>query len=102
VVAYEVTVTVAPALDETFRSYMVDDHLPAILGTGCFTAIRFERQGPGCYRSRYEAASRLDLDRYLDAHTAAFRADFVARFPEGCRVQREVWEELRVFGRPAG
>jgi hypothetical protein len=101
-VAYEVTVSVAPALEEAFQAYMVDEHLPAILGTGCFTGIRFQQAGPGRYRSRYESASRTDLDRYLDRHAAAFRADFLARFPEGCRVERDVWEELRTFGRGGG
>ena len=32
-----------------------------------------------------------DLDRYLDHHTAAMRADFQAHFPTGATVTREVW-----------
>ncbi|MBS1767397.1 MAG: DUF4286 family protein [Acidobacteria bacterium] len=96
-VSYEVRVEVREDLMPDFERYMTGKHLPEILATGCFQAIRFERREDGAYRSRYEAASRADLDRYLSDHTPRFRADFMAHFPEGCTVSREVWDELARF-----
>lgn len=96
--AYEVRVQVREDLAPAFETYMAGKHLPEILATGCFSAIRFERAGPGLYRSRYEAADQASVDRYLAQHTEAFRADFLAHFPEGCAVSREVWDEVARFG----
>lgn len=96
-VVYEVRVEVREDLAAAFEAYMRDKHLPDILATGCFETIHFERIGTSFYRSRYEATRQADLDRYLETHTAAFRADFLSHFPDGCAVSREVWEEVARF-----
>lgn len=95
--AYEVTVEVEARQEAAFVRYMVDKHIPEILATGCFEAIRFETAGPGRYRTRYEAAGPEDLARYLARHTEAFRADFAAHFPEGCRPSRETWDPVQAW-----
>ena len=94
-VAYEVRVTLPPDLEAAFAAYMTGKHIPEILATGCFRAAAFERLGPGLCRTRYEAASQGDLDRYLEAHAPHFRADFLEHFPPDPRVEvsREVWTE---------
>lgn len=94
-VHYEVRVLVRADLQPAFETYMAEKHLPEILATGCFASIRFERSEDGAFRSCYEAASPADLERYLTQHTLRFREDFLAHFPEGCEVSREVWVELR-------
>jgi hypothetical protein len=38
--------------------------------------------------------TQADLDRYLEHHTEALRADFAAHFPEGVSLSREVWVTL--------
>jgi hypothetical protein len=73
-------------------------HIPEILATGCFTTIRFERDAPTKFRTRYESESRARLEAYLDHHAGRLRADFVANFPEGCDVLRATWEEVQRFG----
>ncbi|MBK8724660.1 MAG: DUF4286 family protein [Holophagaceae bacterium] len=95
--AYEVAVDVEAGLADAFLRYMLDRHIPEILATGCFQAIRFERASETRFRTRYEAASRPDLERYLEDHASALRADFAAHFPAGCAAVREVWSEVRVF-----
>lgn len=95
--AYEVVVEVREDLAGAFEGYMRGKHIPEILATGCFTRIRFEQASPTRFRTRYEAATKADLDRYLEEHTGPFRADFAAHFPEGCTPSREVWEEVEVF-----
>ena len=90
-ITYEITTDVPARLVDAYERYMREDHIPALLGTGCFRAASFARSGPGRYRVRYEAATRADLDRYLEMHAQALRDEFAARFPEGVAVSREVW-----------
>lgn len=96
-VIYEVRVKVRDDMAGAFDFYMRRKHLREILATGCFTAIRFERTEDGVFRSRYEAATHEDLDRYLKQHAPHFRADFAAHISEGCEVTREVLETVETF-----
>ncbi len=91
-VAYEVTVEVDDARAAAFEQYMREKHIPEIMASGCFTAIVFEQASPLKFRTRYEASTQADLDRYLNDHTAHFRTDFTAHFPEGVTTIREVWK----------
>jgi hypothetical protein len=96
-VSYEVTATVDPALTEEYERFMREDHIPALIATGCFRSAAFIRVAPGRYRMRYDADVRADLDHYLGTHAARFRAEFVARFPSGVTLEREVAEVLQVW-----
>lgn len=96
-IAYEVRVEVREDMAEAFETYMRRKHLREILATGCFQLIRFERAEAGVFRTRYEAVSRADLDRYLAHHAAHFRADFMVHCPEGCVVTREVLATVESF-----
>lgn len=98
-ISYEVNVEVEPYLADGFQRYMMLKHIPAILDTGCFAAITFERAAPGRFRTRYQAAEQQDLDRYLQDHTQGFREDFLRHFPEGIAVRRETWEGLERWNR---
>lgn len=98
-IRYEVVVTVRDDLRERFEEYFRRKHIPEILATGCFVEIRFDRSDGGSYRTVYHAATRADLERYLAEHTARFRANFAAHFPEGVTPAREVWTELQAWDR---
>lgn len=98
-VTYEVNVEVEPYLADGFQRYMVLKHIPEILATGCFVGIAFERGAPGRFRTRYQAATQEDLDRYLEDHTLRFREDFLRHFPEGISVRRETWESVERWDR---
>jgi hypothetical protein len=98
-VAYEVTLELDPALTGAVLLELREHHIPAILATGCFRAIRLERIEDGRIRTRYEAARPADLERYLADHTARFRAEFMARFPSGVRAGREVWHGVAEWRR---
>ena len=96
-VSYVVTATVEPGLAEEFERFMREDHMPALIATGCFRSAAFTRVAPDRYRMRYDADMRADLDYYLARHAARFRAGFVARFPSGVSLEREVGEVLQVW-----
>ena len=90
-IAYEVTAEMEETLAGRYEQYMRETHIPEVLATGCFQAAVLARSSPGRYRTSYLARTQADLDRYLEHHTAALRADFAAHFPEGVSLSREVW-----------
>ena len=94
---YEVLVEATILTAEAFEAYMLGKHLPEILATGCFVDITFERASSTRFRTRYRAAKREDLDRYLLEHSPVFRQDFLEHFPEGLKAQRELWEAVQTF-----
>lgn len=93
-VSYQVTATVEPQLVDDFERFMVEDHIPALMATGCFGSAAIARLAPGRYRMRYEAESRAELDRYLETEAMRVRGEFTARFPNGIALEREVGEVL--------
>jgi hypothetical protein len=93
-VRYEVTLEVAPARAAELEAYMRQRHIPEILATGCFVAIRFERISPTRVRTCYEADSAAQLERYLRDHAGHFRADFRATMGDAAVPSRETWAEV--------
>ena len=91
---YEVTLEVMTAPTTSVERYMVDKHIPEIFSTGCFQAIVFETSEDGRFRTRYSAASEEDLNRYIRDHAPHFREDFLANFPSGVIVTRQIWRAL--------
>jgi hypothetical protein len=94
-VTYEVTATVEDGFAARYETFMRDAHIPDVFATGCFRGVSFERAAAGQYRIRYQAESQADVDRYLREHTARLRAAFVAHFPTGAALSREVWTEIQ-------
>lgn len=97
-VYYEVTLQVDPAMALAVEAHMRREHIPAILASGCFQRIRFERASPARFRTSYEARSESDLERYLRDHAPRLRADFQAHFPAGVTTTRETWTPLEHWG----
>lgn len=90
-IAYEVTAEPEERLAGSFERYMRETHIREVLATGCFQSAILASSSSGRYRTQYLARNQADLDRYLERHTAALRADFAAHFPEGVALSREVW-----------
>jgi hypothetical protein len=110
-VVYEVTLVVEPSVADGVERYLRGKHIPEILATGAFAAIRLERAdggvpgaaggaaGPGArLRTRYEARTREEVEAYLRDHSPAFRADFATWFPTGVAAERAVWWEVESWG----
>jgi hypothetical protein len=101
VITYEITAEADSHLISAYEAFMRGRHIPELLATGCFVAASFSRSDPCRYRVRYEAANAAALDRYLEVHAAALRADMQTHFPSGIRVTRETWEVLESWLSPA-
>lgn len=96
-VTYEITATVRADLCNTYEKYMTERHIPDVLETGAFAGASFSRTAPGRYRIRYEAHSRVALDRYLKDSAAGLRAHFSETFPDGVVLTREEWDILAAW-----
>lgn len=94
-IAYEVTVEVDEGLLERYIEFMRSRHIPRVLATGCFAHAEFDRASETRFRQRYLADSLADLERYLERHAPALRAEYAKEFPSGTSLTREIWEELR-------
>lgn len=97
-VLYEVTVRMAQAKDAAeFARWMRDEHIPAVLATGLIRGAEFARADDTTFRTRYTAASRDDLERYLRDHSPGLRDQFAARFGDRATASREFWEPLQTW-----
>lgn len=92
--SYEVGATVRAELCAEFESYMRGRHIPEVLTTRCFIGASFAITGEGRYRTAYHVADEATLQRYLEEHAPALRADFAKHFPVGVELAREVWREV--------
>jgi hypothetical protein len=96
-VIYEIIAVVEKDLVKAYEKYMRERHIPDLLATGCFRDANFLRSSENRYCIRYEAFSQKMLDNYLGNEAERLRADFLAHFPKGVELSREIWEVLQVF-----
>lgn len=92
-VLYEVEVSFeAPQDSAAFPGWMREEHVPAVLATGCFARARVCRSEDGArFKTVYEAADAAALARYLKDFAPPLREHFARRFPSGSKVGRTVW-----------
>jgi hypothetical protein len=78
----------------SFAAWMLGEHIPRVLHTGCFSHAEFAQLSGRVFRTRYVTRDRAQLDNYLRAHAPRLRAEFAERFGEAT-VSREEWTILR-------
>jgi hypothetical protein len=78
---YNVTIKVDWQIAEAWKQWMINEHIPQLLETGCFEKHVFvrllevdETEGP-TYAAQYYAPTRASLDTYLNDHAATLRQD---------------------------
>ena len=99
-VAYEVTTLLKdPSVAARFSRWMSEEHIPQVMATGCFLAAELAQLGADQFRSRYVAATRADLDRYLAEHTAALRDHFAQEFGSVAGTSRQEWDVVSQYRR---
>lgn len=82
---YNVTVSVEDKVHSDWISWMLDEHLREMLGTGCFLGFTFsklhteEEMGP-TYTVQYELATQADFERYEQEYAPAMRQKGAERF----------------------
>lgn len=78
-IIYNVTVHIDHAIADDWLSWLQQEHIPDIIGTGCFTGARVLRllevdESEGLtYAVQYEAESKALYNRYIREFSAAMR-----------------------------
>ncbi|MCS7033022.1 MAG: DUF4286 family protein [Phycisphaerae bacterium] len=106
-IQYIVQVTVEREIQPDWLGWMQSEHVPAVLGTGCFSSADIFRVAdpPAADRSDayvivYRAKSPADLQRYLRDFAPALRKEVVDRYGSRFTANRLVLE--RVWTAPEG
>ena len=83
---YNVTSKVSWQIHDEWVKWMKEEHIPAVMKSGCFSEHRFvrvletdETEGP-TYATQYYAPCREDDDRYIAQHANALRQDALDRW----------------------
>ena len=78
-VIYNVTVKVDASIADAWLQWLQQEHIPAIMQTGCFQSSKIVRllevddsEGP-TYAIQYSAESKADYNRYITVHSTAMQ-----------------------------
>ncbi|MBN9298527.1 MAG: DUF4286 family protein [Filimonas sp.] len=76
---YNVTTKIDWQIHDLWREWMLNEHIPLVLGTGCFVKHQFvrileidETEGP-TYAIQYYTESKAQYNRYNELYAAALR-----------------------------
>jgi hypothetical protein len=83
---YNVTVKLDWSIHDAWVPWMLNEHMPEIVNTGCFTHSQLvrlmevdEKEGP-TYAAQYFAESKPDYNRYIEIHSASMRQKYFDRW----------------------
>lgn len=96
---YNVTVKVSAAIAESWLRWMQEEHMPALIATGCFYEYRLlrlldmedEAEGP-TYAAQYYYNKPEEYQTYLLDHAAAMREAGRSKWGDGFHAFRTVME----------
>ncbi|MGN6401977.1 MAG: DUF4286 family protein [Flavisolibacter sp.] len=78
-IIYNITTKVEATIANAWLQWLLDEHIPEILATKCFTNYKVVRllevddsEGP-TYAVQYHAESKADYNRYTEKHAATMR-----------------------------
>lgn len=100
-IIYNVTVKIAEHFAEQWLQWLLHEHIPEIMHTGCFTHYRVARllevddsEGP-TYAVQYHAASMEMYQRYIDKHSAQLRNKSFEKWGDGFIAFRSVLQVVQ-------
>jgi len=100
-IIYNVTVKVDPFIADRWLQWLLEEHAPGILQTGCFTDYKVVRllevddsEGP-TYAIQYHAASKADYNRYIELHAADMRKKSFEKWGEQFMAFRSVMQVVK-------
>ena len=78
-VIYNVTIKVEGSIADAWLQWLLAEHIPDVMGTGCFSSHKVvrllevdESEGP-TYAIQYSADSKADYNRYIAIHASGMR-----------------------------
>ena len=98
---YNVTIKVDGAIAEPWLKWLLQEHIPEVMQTGCFQNYRVvrllevdESEGP-TYAVQYEAASKADYNRYIELHAPLMRQRSNDKWGQGFIAFRSVMQVVK-------
>lgn len=84
-ILYNVTVSIDPAIEQDWLSWMKSVHIPEVMATRCFVESRLSRvhgeeEGGVTYAISYVAPSQELYDTYLEQHSQALQSEHGTRY----------------------
>lgn len=85
-ILYNVTVKIDPAIEKEWLEWMLSNHIPEVMATGCFSENKVCRlldqddSDGGTYSFQYVAESRGQYQRYQDEFAPALQKDHRTRY----------------------
>jgi hypothetical protein len=100
-ILYNVTIKVENAIAASWLSWMLEEHIPEVMQTGCFTRHQVVRlletddsEGP-TYAVQYFAATEADYQRYLAQHAPEMRRRSAEKWGDHFIAFRSVMEVVQ-------
>ena len=97
-IIYNVTVKVEASIAEPWLQWLLEEHVPGMLQTGCFTGYKVVRllevddtEGP-TYAIQYSADSKADYNRYISLHAPLMRQKSYSKWGDRFIAFRSVME----------
>lgn len=100
---YNVTVHVEPNIEMEWLDYMVNEHIPDVMNTGCFTHARISKlesdqdQGGISYSIQYTADSKEQLQKYHANYALKLQSDHAHKFGQKCLAFRTEMQVVAHF-----
>lgn len=99
-IIYNVTINIENSVADEWLKWMVEEHIPDILNTGCFfdnkiyRVLADEDSGGKTYSVQYYANSMDDFKRYEKEHAEWFRSDALKRYKDKFVAFRTLLEKV--------
>ena len=97
-IIYNVTTAVMHALADDWVHWLLEEHAPEIINTGCFTKfhllklLQMEDSEGATFAVQYYAENITDYERYLNEHAVTFRKKSTDKWGEAAISFRTIME----------
>ncbi|WP_026754143.1 DUF4286 family protein [Sediminibacter sp. Hel_I_10] len=104
-IIYNVTINIDDSAHDEWLTWMKNEHIPQVLGTGKFNNATFsqvlveEDMGGKTYSVQYRAFSRAALDAYYKEHAEKLRNEGLKKFADkmlSFRTELEIVDEYNI------
>ncbi|MBB1286116.1 DUF4286 family protein [Flavisolibacter sp. BT320] len=100
-IIYNVTIKVDASIAESWQVWMLEEHIPEVMQTGCFSGYKVvrllevdESEGP-TYAIQYLAESKADYNRYIQLHVSGLRDASYQKWGDRFIAFRSVMQVIR-------
>lgn len=100
-IIYNVTIKVDQSIANAWLLWLLNEHIPEIMQTGCFSSHKVvrllevdESEGP-TYAIQYNADSKADYNRYIEMHATEMRQKSFDKWGNGFMAFRSVMQVVQ-------